>query len=94
MDLNRWRMNQQRFDRSINNDSDRARRRKEKRDYILFQPHIKDKFWWGSLTHGEKYQVYLMMTDKYNKSTEIEMKKKFKGNLSRKRELILNDIIN
>jgi hypothetical protein len=86
-------MNQQRFDRSINNFSDRAKRRKEKKEYTAFEPRIKDKFWWKSLTHGEKYHVYSRLVDRFYKSTEDEMKKVIKGNLVKKRELIINAII-
>jgi hypothetical protein len=93
MDNNNWRIKQQ---SGIEFVSDRSKRREWNRNFSNFiKTRIKDKFWWISLTDGERKSVYSAMTRPDldgNYMIEKDAKKLFPGNISMKRDLILDEI--
>jgi hypothetical protein len=90
---NSWRIKQQ--NGSLESNSDRSRRREWNRIFADFSKRrIKDKFWWKSLTEGERQHIYWSMVrpkDEGRKS-ECEMKKEFPGDISMKRDFIIDEI--
>jgi hypothetical protein len=91
---NSWRIKQQNGE--LKSDSDRSRRREWNRTFANFSKvRIKDKFWWKSLTEGERHSVYWSMVSdngSIKKKSEYEMKKQFPGNISMKRNFIIDEI--
>ena len=86
---NKWRINQQNFD--DRNSSDRSQRREFERICKKFESRIKDKFWWKSLQDHEKKKVYSKIS--FDKMKESEVKIEIPGNITIKRDLILDKLI-
>ncbi len=92
---NNWRIKQQ--NGGLKSDSDRSRRREWDRIFANFSKNrIKDKFWWKSLGEGERHSVYWAMVrskdDCIGRKSELEMKKQFPGDISMKRDFIIDEI--
>lgn len=81
--------------------SDRAIRRKNKKEIDKFSLKIKDIFWWKSLSYSDQYSIWRSYQFKSGYHSSIswfsswieEKKDEYPGHIQVKRDLVINDIL-
>lgn len=74
-------------------ESDRARRRKEKAEYEKFAKLVPDKDWFQTLDHSDKVRIHREYYNSFDSNFWTQMKKIFPGNISERRELVIDKLL-